>query len=39
MFAPRGYFRKKTHEEDGRHLFSLSLSKAYWLNYTLYTCD
>ena len=39
IFAPRGYFRKKTHGEEGRHLFSLSLSKAYWLNYTLYTCD
>ena len=40
IFAPRGYFRKKnTHGEEGRHLFSLSLSTAYWLNYTLYTCD
>ena len=39
IFAPRGYFRKKTHGEEGRHLFSLSLSTAYWLNYTLYICD
>ena len=42
IFAPRGYFRKKKkkkHGEEGRHLFSLSLSTAYWLNYTLYTCD
>ena len=41
IFAPRSYFRKKkkTHGEEGRHLFSLSLSKAYWLNNTLYTCD
>ena len=40
IFAPRGYFRKKkTHGEEGRHLFSLSLSTAYWLNYTLYSCD
>ena len=43
IFAPRGYFRKKQkqkkHGEEGRHLFSLSLSTAYWLNYTLYTCD
>ena len=31
IFAPRGYFRK-THGEEGRHLFSLSLSKACWLN-------
>ena len=38
-FFFRGYFRKKTHGEEGRHLFSLSLSTAYWLNYTLYTCD
>ena len=39
IFAPRGYFRKKTHGEEETHLFSLSLSTAYWLNYTLYTCD
>ena len=39
IFAPWSYFRKKTHGEEGRHLFSLSLSTAYWLNYTLYTCD
>ena len=35
IFAPRGYFRK-THM--GRRE-GLSLSTAYWLNYTLYTCD
>ena len=34
-----GLFQKTKHGEEGRHLFSLSLSKAYWLNYTLYTCD
>ena len=39
IFAPRGYFRKKIQGEEGRHLFSSSLSTAYWLNYTLYTCD
>ena len=43
IFAPRGYFwkkkKKKTLGEEGRYLFSLSLSTAYWLNYTLYTCD
>ena len=27
IFAPRGYFRNN--KEEGRHLFSLSLSKAY----------
>ena len=35
IFAPRGYFRKK---HMGRRE-GLSLSMAYWLNYTLYTCD
>ena len=35
IFAPRGYFRKK---HMGRRE-GLSLSTAYWLNYTLYTCD
>ena len=38
IFASRGYFRKQ-HMGKGGYSFSLSLSKAYWLNYTLYTCD
>ena len=34
-FCSSGLFQKTKHGEEGRHLFSLSLSKAYWLNYTL----